>query len=79
MVGFEKFLLGSHLKNILNMFKNFFIIVNNNTESFQSLSASNVVQLCEFIQFFEFVQLHKFVQLYEFVQFCKFIQFFESV
>ena len=30
MVGFEKFLLGSHLKNILNMFKNFFIIVNKN-------------------------------------------------
>ena len=30
MVGFEKFLLGSHLKNILNMFKNFFIILNKN-------------------------------------------------
>ena len=30
MVGFEKFLLGSHLKNILNMFKNLFLIVNKN-------------------------------------------------
>ena len=46
MVGFEKFLLGSHLKNILNMFKNFFIIVNKNAHQVsQQVSERNLGKL----------------------------------